>query len=60
MQTELHQGPGRPRKEHEVTVDTLIAYGPSGVLVGGLLALVRLLITRGFRVSIKAEVPRKP
>ena len=35
-------------------------YGSGGLLVAGLLGLVRLLISRGFHLSIEAEVPRKP
>ena len=37
----------------------LETYGPAGLLIAGLLAVVRLLIARGFRLSFKAEVPKR-
>jgi hypothetical protein len=43
-----------------VNLQILEWYGSGGVLVAALLAVVRLLIYRGFHLSFKAEVPRRP
>jgi hypothetical protein len=42
-----------------VNLQLLEAYGSAGLLVAGLLAVAKLLISRGFRLTFKAEVPRR-
>jgi hypothetical protein len=42
-----------------VQLQILETYGSAGLLIAGLLAVIRLLIARGFRLSFKAEVPRR-
>jgi hypothetical protein len=47
------------RKENSVNLQILETYGSAGLLVAGFLAFARLLISRGFRLTFKAEVPTR-
>jgi hypothetical protein len=42
-----------------VHLQIIETYGPAGLLIVAFLAVIRLLIARGFRLSFKAEVPKR-
>jgi hypothetical protein len=52
-------GPVTGRKENGETLPMLETYGSAGLLVAAVLAIAKLLVSRGFRLTFKAEVPTR-